>query len=181
MKVPEIIFSTANHPIRQAIRQGNTAEALSLLLRTGAEESAFLLEKFSEAGQQRALGLIGPEEWARIQLQICSAILELHWMKDRDAPTQAFLANKPQILQLLHQRQTEQALVLCADSGDEYLLLQMQFNLARKQSGMGLMESEYWEMTKSRINYNLQELLEELPDEKPLKRRWFHKIRRLFG
>ncbi len=179
MQVPDTTFKMASYPIRQAIRQGNTKEALTLLLRTGTGESALLLEKFSEGEQQRALGLIGIEEWSRIQMQICYVILDLHWMKDPHAQA-VVITNKSQILQLLRQRQTEQALALCAGTGDEYILLQTRLNLARKQSEMGPLESEYWEMTKNRINSVLQEMLEELPESKPQKKHWFSSIRRLF-
>ena len=177
----KITVETARSHIRAAIAQGNVAAAIDLLRQSGSDAAAVLQEKFSESGQQRALGLISPEEWGRTQTQLCAAILELDWMKEYGATKTLAAEDKMQLLQLLGQRQTEQVLTRCAGLGDDYLLLQMQLNLAHNQSGRSLMESEYWEVTKSRINYILQEMLEVLPGEKPAKQGWLRKIRRLFG
>ncbi len=176
-----ISVETAREQIRAAIAQGNIAAAIDLLTQTGSDVAAVLQEKFMEAGQQRTLGLIGPEEWGHIQTQLCTAMLELDWMKQAGALVTIPSEVKKRLLQLLEQRQTEQALVLCTDMGDDFLLLQMQLNLARNQAASSLMESEYWEVTKSKVNYALQELLEELPDEKSSKIGFFNKIRRWFG
>jgi len=177
----KISVETARPQIRAAIAQGNIAAAIDLLTQTGSDVAAVLQEKFMEAGQQRTLGLIGSEEWSRIQTQLCTSILELDWMKETGVSRTFTSEDKKQLLQLLEQRQTEQALVVCSDLGDDFLLLQMQLNLARNQAASSLMESEYWEVTKSKVNYALQELLEELPDEKSPKTDFFNKIRRWFG
>ena len=176
----KIAVETAREQIRAAIAQGNIAEAIHMLTQTGSDVAAVLQEKFMEAGQQRTLGLIGPEEWSRIQTQLCTAILELDWMTETGTSRTFTSVDKTLLLQLLEQRQTEQALVLCTDMGDDFLLLQMQLNLARNQSARSLMESEYWEVTKSKVNYALQELLEELPDEQSPKTGFFNKICRWF-
>ncbi|MCC6281978.1 MAG: hypothetical protein IT262_15350 [Saprospiraceae bacterium] len=177
----KIAAKTARSQVRAALAQGNIAEAIRLLLQTGSDEAAILQEQFAASGQQRALGLISPEEWGRVQMQLCTAILELDWMKESAAPIPITSEVKTQLLQLLEQRQTEQALVLCTDMGDDFLLLQMQLNLARNQSARSLMEAEYWEVTKSKINYTLQEMLAEVPDEQPPKVGLWGKIRRLLG
>ena len=177
----KIAVETAREQIRAAIAQGNIAAAIHLLTQTGSVEAAVLQEKFMEAGRQRAMGLISPEEWGRIQTQLCTAILELDWMKEAGVFKTISSEDKTQLLQLLEQRQTEQALVWCTDLGDDFLLLQMQLNLARNQSARSLMESEYWEVTKSKVNYALQEMLEEMPNEKSSKIGFFNKIRRWFG
>ncbi len=177
----KITVETARSQIRAAIAQGNIAAAIDLLRQSGSDAAAVLHDKFSASGQQRALGLISPEEWGRAQTQLCAAILELDGIKAIDQAKIFAVEDKMRLLHLLEQRQTEQALALCADFGDDYLLLQMQLNLAHNQLGKSLMESEYWEVTKSRINYILQEMLEILPGEKPAKQGWLRKIRRLFG
>ncbi len=176
----KIAADVARSQIRAAIAQGSIAGAIHLLTQTGLDEATVLQEQFAASGQQRALGLISPEEWGHIQTQLCTVILKLDWMKEAGAPVTITSEVKTQLLQLLEQRQTEQALVLCTDMGDDILLLQMQLNLARNQSARSLMESEYWEVTKSKVNYTLQELLEELPDEQSQKTGLFNKIRRWF-
>jgi hypothetical protein len=173
--------ATANFPIRQAILTGNTAVAIQLMLRTDSVEGLSLLQRFATAGLQWEQGMSSVEEWHRAQMDICSDMLELPWMKDSDNLQVTGVTNKSPILQLLHRRQTEQALALCEGLGDAYLLLQMHLHLARNQSGLGLIESEYWEVAKSKINYTLQEMLEELPDEKPPKIGLLGKIRKLLG
>lgn len=175
-----LTFEAARFPIRQAIRQGNMAEVLNLLLRTGELKSALFLDKFTESGHQKAQGLIDPEEYDRAQVQLCANVLELDWMKKTDLLPKNDLPAKIILLEMLRQRQTEQVLARCADNGDAYVLLQLQLNLAKKHSSAGLMESEYWEATKSSINYILQELIAALPDEKPPKTSIFNKIRKLF-
>lgn len=177
----KIVADAARSQIRAAIAQGNIAAAIQLIMQTGSVEAAALQEQFAASGQQRALGLISPEEWGHAQTQICTVMLELDWMKQAGAPVTITSELKTQLLQLLEQRQTEQALVVCTELGDDFLLLQMQLNLARNQSASSLMESEYWEVTKSKVNYALQELLEQMPDEKPLKSGLFDKIRKLFN
>ena len=175
-----IAADTARSQIRAAIAQGSVAAAIDLLTQTGAEEAVVLQEKYMEAGQQRALGLISPEEWGHIQTQLCRNMLKIDWMKQASAPVPIPSEVKPQILLLLEQRHTEQALALCTDLGDDFLLLQMYLNLARNPSASSLMESEYWEVTKSKVNYALQELLEELPEARALKTGLFNKMRRWF-
>lgn len=177
----KIAVEPARVQIRAAIAQGNIAAAIDLLTQTGSDAAAVLQEKFMEAGQQRTLGLISPEEWGRLQTQLCSSILEMDWMKEAGVSRTLTSEDKTQLLQLLEQRQTEQALVLCTDMGDDFLILQMHLNLAHNQSARSLMESEYWEVTKSKVNYALQELLEELPNEKSSKIGFFNKIRRWLG
>lgn len=177
----KISIETARSQIRAAIAQGNIAAAIDLLTQTGSDEAAVLQEQFAASGQQRALGLISPEEWGHIQTQLCTIMLELDWMKEAGAPVTIPSEVKKRLLQLLEQRQTEQALVLCTDLGDDFLLLQMQLNLAHNQSARSLMESEYWEVTKSKVNYALQELLEGLPDEQSPKTGWGNRIYRLIA
>ena len=86
---------------------------------------------------------------------------------------------KTQIHQLLYERKTEQALALCVGLGDQYLLLQAQLNAAKSQSDTDLLASEYFEATKSRINYTLQELMEQKM-EPTFKNTWKSSIFRVF-
>lgn len=174
-------FAAAADPLRQAIREGNVVEAIRLSVRTGAQESPGLLKKFVEAEQRRTSEQTGLEEWCSEQLRICSLMLELDWMNRSGALKTPDAIDKAYLLEMLHRHQTEQALALCTDFGNEYLLLQTHLNLARTQSGRGLMESEYWEATRSKINVDLQELLEQVPDAAPPARGWLMKIRKFFN
>ena len=173
-------FTTANNPIRQAIRQGNTAEAIHLLFQTGAPESSALQTRLLEAEKKFASGESSLEEWCREQVHICSDILTLYWMKEHAPSRQPNTADKLHLLQLLHLRHTEQALSYCGDFGDEYLLLETLFVLARKHSETGLMEYEYWEAAKSKVNTGLQELLAQAADPPP-ETGWKTKLLKLFA
>ena len=150
--------------IRRATRQGDNAAAIRLLLQTEAPEGPALQAKFAAAELQHAHGLISPEEWGRLQAQICQAIFRLDWMQETELPLVLPTGVKAQILQLLHERKTAQALTLCADCSDQYLLFQAQLSVAKKQVDLGLIESDYWEMTESRINYALQAWIGQSPE-----------------
>ena len=174
-------FATANKPIRQAIRQGNTAEAVHLLFQTGAPESRIFQKRLLRAENQYTSGQISLEEWCREQVQICSEILHLDGMKEYAPSRQPGPADQLHLQQLLHLRHTEEALKYCGDFGDEYLLLETLFVLARKQSETGLMEYEYWEAAKSRVNTGLQELLAQSPDPPPANATWKTRLFQLFS
>lgn len=178
---PIIPFTTANFPIRQAIQQGNIPEAIRLLQQTGAKEGKLLFQQFAQSLLQREEGRISTETWRTMQVRICTDILELNWMKE-DPNTDRIPTSieKIELLHLIQKRQTAQAIAKCEYLGDAYVLLQMQWNLARQQSGESLMESEYWEVTKSRISDLLQELLTQIPDDAPLANSLWNKIKRLW-
>ncbi|HOY05062.1 MAG TPA: hypothetical protein PLO67_06645 [Saprospiraceae bacterium] len=173
-------FATANKPIRQAIRQGNIVEAIRLLRQTGAPEGRAFQKRLLEAKKKFDSGGSSLEEWGREQVHICSDILKLFWMKEHAPSRLPNPADKLHLQQLLHLRHTEQALTYCGDFGDEYLLLETLLVLARKQSETGLMEYEYWEAAKSRVNTELQELLAQTADPPP-ETGWKRKLLKLFA
>lgn len=150
----------ASAQIRQAMRDGNTAEAINMFLQTGAKEALFLSVTFCEAQKKHACNLIEIDEWGRIQAQIYSGILETDCMRETDMPQSIPSKIRANILQLLRQHKTEQALTLCVGLGDQYLLLQAQMNAAKNQSDKGLIQFEYYEATKSRLNDYLEAMLE---------------------
>lgn len=87
---------------------------------------------------------------------------------------------KTQILQLLHEHKTEQALALCEGLGEAYRLLQSQLNKARNHEKANLLAAEYFEATKSRINDALQELIAQTPEHTGQKPGFWASIRRYF-
>lgn len=87
---------------------------------------------------------------------------------------------KAQILQLLHEGKTAQALACCEGFGEEYLLLKKELNTAKGQSDTSLTASEYFEAIKSRINYSLLELMGQLPDSSIPSTSLLSKFRNLF-
>jgi hypothetical protein len=173
--------SAAAPLIRQALREGNLEEAVQLLFRADMAIANVLHGRLSESARLSVLGLIGIEERARLQVQICEAILNDTEMRATASTQTPSTDTKTQILQLLQEQKTEKALNLCQEFGDEFLLLQASFSLAQKEWRKNLIESEYFEALKSKINYSLQELLGEIPEHgsEPTSG-WMDKIRGLF-
>lgn len=91
-------------------------------------------------------------------------MFDLDWMRASEPARVLPAGTKAQILRLLHERKTAQALTLCADYSDQYLLFQAQLGAAKKQSELGLIESDYLEITESRINYALQAWIGQASD-----------------
>ncbi len=179
---PQKTLCEAAPQIRQAMRAGNIAEAINLLLQTGEKESALLLEKFCEAQQQYERQRIGLEEWGRTQAQICQSILGAVGMLETEFRKTPSSEIRAEILQLIHKHKTEQALAMCEDFGDQYLLLQAQFYAAKNQSVRGLIESEFFEATKSKLNYALQALMgQTMESSSAPKASFLDKIRSLFN
>ena len=56
----------------------------------------------------------------------------LDWMQASEPARVLPAGTKAQILRLLHERKTAQALLLCADYSDQYLLFQAQLGAAKK-------------------------------------------------
>lgn len=167
--------------IRQALREGNLEEAVQLLFRADIVIAKVLHGRLCESARLSVLGLIGIEERARLQAQICEAILndpEMRATASRQTPSADI---KAQVLQLLQEQKTEKALNLCQEYGDDYLLLQASYSIAQKEWSKNLIASEYFEALKSKINYSLQELFGEIPERSPAPASsWLDKIRGLF-
>lgn len=155
--------------IRQALRDGNTAEAINVFRQTGEKQAPPLFEMYAEAQKQYACDLIGIEEWGRTQTRIYHSILGTDFMRVSEMPKSLSSEIKINILKLLHLRKTEQALTLCEGFSDQFLLLQAQLNAAKNQYNIGLIESEYYEATKSRLNDSLQALIEPITEPPPPK------------
>lgn len=177
--IPQLTHFEAAAQIRQALCEGNIAEAVNLFLQSGEKESVTLFEKFSEAQQQYENKLIGIEEWGRKQAQTCQVILETGCMLETEIRKELTSQVKSEILQLLHKHKTEQALARCEDFGDDYLLLQAQLYAAKNQSGTGLLENEYFEATKSKVNDSLEALIGQITEPTPSGGFWYM-IMRLF-
>ena len=88
---------------------------------------------------------------------------------------------KAKILQLIHEHNTEEALLCCQGLGEPYLLLQAQFNAAKNHGGNDLIAAEYFEATKSRINFALQELMAQKTMPVPQESSFFNSIRKFFS
>ena len=82
--IPKITHCEVAPQIRQAIGDGNTAEAVNLFLQTGDNKSTGLYEKFSEVQQQYEEKRIGIEEWVRDLAQICRSILGIEYMRQTE-------------------------------------------------------------------------------------------------
>ncbi len=177
--IPQLTHFEAAAQIRQALCEGDIAEAVNLFHQTGEKASAALFEKYEEAQLQYESKLIGIEEWGRKQAQICQSILETEYMSETEMQENPSSQIKAEILQLLHKHKTEQALALYEGFGNEYLLLQVQLNAAKNQSGRGLIESEYFEATKSRVNDSLEALIGQITEPTP-SGSLLDKIRKLF-
>jgi len=178
--IPNIALLETAAQIRQAMRKGNMAEAVNLFHQTAEKESASLFETFAEAQQQYESKRIGIEEWWRKQVQTCQSILGTGCMLEtemRETPSSQIKAG---ILQLLHKHKTEQALAMCEGFGDDYLLLHAQLYAAKNEGGSGLIESEYFEATKSKVNDALEALMGQIPEPTPRRGFWY-KVMRLFG
>jgi hypothetical protein len=176
----QITLFEAAPQIRQAIRAGNVGAAVNLFLQTGETASTALFEKYSEAQQEYERNNIGINEWGRVQTQICQGILGTIGISETEIQERPSTEIKANMLQLLHANQTAQALEFCESFGDQFLLLQAQLSIARHQSGKGLIESEYYEATKSKINDALFEWMEQVPDDSVPSRTILGKLRRLF-
>ena len=164
--------------IRLAMRDGNTAEAINVFRQTGEKLSVALFEMYAEAHKQYACNLIGIEEWARAQTRIYYSILGTDFMRASEMPKSLPSEIKVNILKLLHRRKTEQAIALCEGFNDQFLLLQAQLNAAKNQYDTGLIESEYYEATKSRLNDSLQALIALITEPPPAKGFWNKILRR---
>ena len=179
---PQKTLCEAAPQIRQAMRAGNIAEAINLFLQAGEKESVPLFEKFSEAQQQYERQRISLEAWGCTQAEICNSILGTDGMLETEMPKIPSSELKAKMLLLLHNGKTEQALALCEGFGDAFLMLQAQFYAAKNQSVRGLIESEYFEATKSKLNYALQALLgQTMESASAPKASLFDKIRSLFN
>lgn len=176
----QITLSEAAPQIRQAIRAGNVGAAVNLFFQTGEKESIALFEKCSEAQQQYECKRIGINEWGWVQTQICQRILVTIGISETEIQKRPSTEIKAKMLQLLQANKTAEALEFCESMGDQYLLLQAQLSIAAHQRGKGLIESEYYEATKSKINDALFELLEQVPDDSVPSRTILGKLRRLF-
>lgn len=139
--------------IRQAIEEGNIEDVVNLILKTGDKESLALFKKFSEAQKKYESKLIDLEEWVQTQAQICHYILGTDYMQEAEMPKSPSLKIKVKIVHLLLEYNTEQALALCNDFGNPYLMLQAELNAVKNQAVKGLLASEYFEATKSKISF----------------------------
>lgn len=88
---------------------------------------------------------------------------------------------KAKILQLLHERKTEEALQCCQAFGVPYQMLQEQLNAAKNPADNDLVAAEYFEATKSQINFALQELMAQKTEPTPSKSNFLDWLRRLFS
>jgi len=176
----QITLSEAAPQIRQAIRAGNIGAAVNLFFQTGETASTALFEKYSEVQQLYELNHIGINEWGKVQTQICQRILGTNGISETEIPERPSTEIKTKMLQLLQANKTAEALEFCESFGDQYLLLQAQLSMAAHQRGKGLIESEYYEATKSKINDALFELMEQVPDDSVPPRTILGKLRRLF-
>ena len=89
-------------------------------------------------------------------------------------------ALKAKILQLLREHKTEEALALCEGMGEQYLMLRAQLDAARSQDDSDLIAAEYFEATKSKINFALQELMAQKTVDVPSKSSLLYKLRKFF-
>jgi len=178
--IPSIILLETAAQIRQAMREGKMAEAVNLLHQTAEKESASLFETFAEAQQQYESKRIGIEDWWRKQAQTCQSILGTGCMLETEMRETPSSQIKAEILQLLRKHKTEHALAMCEGFGDDYLLLQAQLYAAKKEGGSGLIESEYFEATKSKVNYALEALMGQITEPTPSRGFWY-KMMRWFG
>ncbi len=156
----KILPNEAAPQIRKALSQGNIEDAVRLFFSVGTMDGALLDKRFSSLKTQSSMGLIDAEELARAQAQICHAILETDCMKESEpSPQKPPKEVKSQILQLLDERKIEQALAICTDFGDHYLLTQAQFEASKIMFEQGMMTASQFEKSKSHVNYALREML----------------------
>ncbi len=74
---------------------------------------------------------------------------------------------KEQILQLIGDGRTEDALALLAQATSEAILLQSRYSAGKKQYNMGLIEFSEWQRTQAQINYAALELANSLKENAP--------------
>ncbi len=188
--------------IRQAMRSGDTEEAVFLFLRASGKHAELLYERCSDAAEEYTSGLLDVDEWGRIQAQLCYIILCPNWMRKTDSAQPISAQTKSQILQYLKKGEIKYALDLCEGSGDHFLLLQRRFEFAINQFSMGRIDFEYLQRGMGQINYGLLEMLErrsqnpsdfsstrdftlrqllgKLPKQKESPSSWLIKIRKFF-
>jgi len=151
--------------IRQAMFIGNVEEVVKLFLRTDSKEAALFYKEFYVSIMVfYRKSITGHQYFVNRQLSICHAILKSAWMQESGVPTKRPSdLEKSQVLQLLEERKTAQALAICKDFGDEYLLAQVQFAITQIMLENEVITNTQLETSNSRVRYVLHELLEQIP------------------
>jgi hypothetical protein len=147
-------------------------------LRNPEMEAASNKEAFSNSNFQNLTPKtkITPQEAAP---QIRKAI-QLGNISETNAPFHPDPKTRKKILQLLREHHTEQALALCVGFGDQYLLLQTELLNVKKLWHLGVLEADYFEATKNRINLALQEFLKPTQQDEDIANGFWSRLIRIF-
>jgi len=154
---PKAQISVSRDTILYLVSEGNTADALQLLMDAGVEDALLHLARFDASMKQFTMGLINYDEWSRTQAQINYTILELTPGNSPESKTAAI--PRDQIKKLAEAGKLEDALrLLFPAKPDDAALVLARIKTARKYFELGTIDSKDFEQIKAQITLAILEM-----------------------
>lgn len=153
------------------IAEGKTAEALLLLFEAGYQEAIPLKAQLDTANAQFEGKRIGFEAWSLIQNRINYAILQE--FRPNSVTPKKIKTEKPgpaphaKIRALIAQNQTAEAIELCRNLGEHYILLKARFVNLKKYVNLDLVPFSVAAEIQTHINEAVLKIMLEARDAEP--------------
>lgn len=155
---PKAQMAVSRDTILYLVSEGNTGDALQLLMDAGVDDALLLLTRFNASTKQFSMGLIGYDEWARTQAQINYTMLELTPGR-HSTETKTAAIPRDQIKKLAEAGKLEEALgLLFPAKPDDTALVLARIKTARKYYKLGTIDSENFDQIKAQVTLAVLEM-----------------------
>ena len=139
------------------VSEGNTTDALQLLIDAGFEDALLQVARFNASKKQFSKGLINYEEWSLTQAQINSAILEM--TPSHTKAEKSLVIPQGRITKLVEAGKLEDALrLLFPAKPDDSALMLARLKSAQEYYTMGTIDSASLKQIKSLITLAILEI-----------------------
>ena len=145
--------------IRDLIRNGNTEKVLLQLQKAGYPKATISYDKYKEKAKLMQMGTLEMSEWYALQKQLYEDILTWEYLEETKPPSLLTEAEKLNIRQSIQTNQTDNALNLCKDLGDQPVILLGYYTRIMKGRELNMLTESEKDAYLTEINEAIEKLI----------------------